>query len=1119
MECPNCQSTNRDDARFCDNCGVKLELECPACGALGPLGKNFCRACGHKFAEPDAETAARERQETPDAGTVRPAPESVTGRLRRPRSAVEGERKQVTVLFADIKGSTELVEAMDPEQVAKRMDPVLNAMMDAVHKHAGTVNKVQGDGIMALFGAPVAQEDHAVRGCAAALDMQASIAEMVDQGVIIRVGLNSGEVVVRAIGNDLSMDYDATGSTVHLAARMEQMAAPGTVLATADTARLARGYIETRSLGPTDVKGMSDPVEAHEIVGRSRARSRWDVMARRGLTQFVGRETAMAELSRACEQAAAGSGQIVAIVGEAGNGKSRLVHEFVHSETTQGWAIRTTGAVPQGGATPYLPLSGLLRSLFGIEDQDTHSVMVEKIERNIVDLDEELRVILPALHSVLDIPVVDEAWNSLEPPERRRRILDGVKALTMRRSQALPLLMVFEDLHWLDAETQTVLDNLVDALSGARILLLVTYRPEYQHHWSSKSYYNRIRVDPLTDDSSKQLLSSLIGDDPGLEPMKRLITDRTAGTPLFLEETVRALIETRVLLGEPGDLRLAANIDDVVIPASVHAVLASRIDRLRPEHKDLLQNASVVGRNVPVSLLVVLLNLPVDVLRTRLDDLQAAEFLYESRVVPNHEYTFKHALTQDVAYGSVLMEKRRVLHARLVAIIENEYSERIEEHLERLAHHALSGEIWDKAVKYCRQAGVKAMQRSAHREAAQLLERLLEALNHLPETRETREQAIDVRLELRAAYGATGEVEKMFAHLREARRLAKDFDDPVRRAWADILSMSVIENQRDLDADDTWMDKAYEVAKAVDDQPLLGMSSMVRGMAFNQQGRFRKTLETLEPHAEDFAARLRHERFGTTATWSILCLKLAAVAHAQLGEHGDAHAMALECQKIAHESKRPFDLGFACWAEGSGLLRHGDVGAALPVLEQGLGHCQSDDTRILFPAMAPWLAFAYALSGRSQEAKALTEQAWDRLKSGNLFWMHIWAFAPVGWTLLELDLVQEAIAAAEHIESYAKSHRLRAIEIESLRLSGQALARQGPDQFDKAEERLRRATAASRECGMLPELGQGYFCLSELYANSGHEEKARCHQADALKLFRELGMTYWADRMQAAVTT
>jgi class 3 adenylate cyclase/tetratricopeptide (TPR) repeat protein len=1030
-----------------------------------------------------------------------------TGKQDRQTRLIEGERKQVTVLFADIKGSTQLIEAMDPELAAKRMDPTVNAMKDAVRHHEGTVNKVMGDGIMALFGAPLAQEDHAVRACAAALDMQAAVAAMADLGVDIRVGLNSGEVIVRAIGNDMSMDYDATGTTVHLAARMEEMAAPGAILATAATARLAQGFIETQPLGARDVKGMSEPVEVHEIVGRGRVASRWDVMARRGLTRFVGRDSAMDELARACARAAGGSGQVVSVVGDAGNGKSRLVHEFVGSDATRGWAIRTASAAPDGADTPYLPLSGLLRSLFEIGDRDTPAVVAAKVERYVMELDAALRVVLPALHSVLDIPVNDVAWEILEPLERRHRIRDAFRALTMRRSQLMPLLLLFEDLHWLDAETQSVLDNLVDALSAARIMMIVTYRPEYRHQWSGKSFYSQIRVDPLSDASSDTLLSSLMGDNTGLQPVKRLIAERTAGTPLFMEETVRSLIESGALGGAPGDLRLSTDVDEVVIPASVHAVLASRIDRLAPEQKELLQTASVIGRGVPVALLDGLVETPADRIRTLLDDLQAAEFLFETRVVPNQEYSFKHALTQDVAYGGLLMERRRALHALLVGLIEDAHAERIEEHVERLAHHALMGEMWDKAVGYCRQAGSKAMQCSAHREAGQLLERFLGALAHLPHTRDNQAQAIDVRLELRAAYSATGDVEKMFAHLREARRLADAIDDPLRRAWADMFSMSVIESQRDLDWDaPRSIDKALGVASAAGDQPLLCMSTFVRGMASNQEGCFRETLAILVPHADDFAGPLRHDRFNTAATWSIISLSLVTVAETQLGEREAALAAARECQAIASESQRPFDLGIACWAEGSALLRLGDVDAALPVLERGLGLCQSENTRILHPVMAPWLAYALALSGRHEEAGALAEQAWRRLGPGNLFWMHIWAFAPIGWTFLELGLADEALIVAEHMGSYATTHCLDAVATEGLRIKSQALLRQGAGDSDAAEAYFRHAIDASEARGMQPEAAHSHAGLSKLLAACGRTDEADDHMSRARALFRAAGM-------------
>jgi class 3 adenylate cyclase len=703
------------------------------------------------------------------------------------RSALEGERKQVTVLFADLKGSTELIRDLDPEAAQRLLDPALQRMMDAVHRYEGTVNQVLGDGIMALFGAPVAHEDHAARACYAALAMQTALrryAEDVRRShgleMQARVGLNSGEVVVRAIGNDLHMDYSAVGPTTHLAARMEQLAMPGSIRLTATTLRLVEGLVQVNALGRFPVKGLAEPVAVFELVGASTIRRRLQASVARGLTRFVGRQQELLALQQAMERAGSGHGQIVAVVAEAGVGKSRLAYEFVHSHHTQGWRVLESASVSYGKATPYFPVIDLLRRYCHIDDGDDTRTIRAKVTGQVVTLDPALQDTLPALLSLLDAPPDDSPFLTLDPPQRRQRTLDGLKRVLLRESQVQPLLLVFEDLHWIDSETQALLNSFVESLPTARLLLLVNYRPEYQHGWGSKTYYTQLRLDPLPPGSADALLQALLGDDPSLEPLKQLLIARTEGNPFFLEESVRTLVETRGLVGERGAYRLAHALPTMQVPATVQAVLAARIDRLPPEEKRLLQTAAVIGTEVPLPLLDAIAELAEDGVQRGLAHLQAAEFLYEARLFPERAYTFKHALTHDVAYGSLLLERRRVLHARIVAALEALAPDPAAEQVERLAHHALRGEVWEKALAYCRQAGEKALARSASREAVGAFEWALRALPHLPETRATREQAIDLRLALRTALVPSGDFGRVLAVLHEAETLAAALDDPRR---------------------------------------------------------------------------------------------------------------------------------------------------------------------------------------------------------------------------------------------------------------------------------------------------------------------------------------------------
>src|SRR5215831_8823119 len=479
-------------------------------------------------------------------------------------------------------------------------------MMTAVHRYEGTVNQVLGDGIMALFGAPIAHEDHTLRACYAALTMQTAMREHMEavrhaHGIEmrIRVGLNSGEVVVRAIGNNLHMDYSAVGHTTHLAARMEQLATPGTIRLTAATLRLVEGLVRVHALGPIPVRGMTEPVEVFELVGASALR-RLQAAAARGLTRFVGREAEVAALRHALEQAGAGHGQVVAIVGEAGVGKSRLVYECVHAHYTQGWRVLESASVSYGKATPYFPVVDLLKRYAHVEDADEPRTIRAKVTGQVLTLDATLQDTVPALLWLLDVLPDDSPFRMLEPTQRRQRTLEALKRVLLRESQVQPLLLVCEDLHWIDTETQALLDSLVESLPTARLLLLVNYRPEYQHGWGSKTYYAQLRLDPLAPASADALLHALLGDAPGLEALKPLMIARTAGNPFFLEESVRTLVEIGVLVGESGAYRLAQALASIQVPATVQAVLAARIDRLPPEEKRLLQTAAVIGTEVPL---------------------------------------------------------------------------------------------------------------------------------------------------------------------------------------------------------------------------------------------------------------------------------------------------------------------------------------------------------------------------------------------------------------------------------------------------------------------------------------------------------------------------------------
>ncbi|HXU90638.1 MAG TPA: adenylate/guanylate cyclase domain-containing protein [Methylomirabilota bacterium] len=1109
MNCPRCAGRNQEDARFCEDCGARLELSCPSCGQPVTPGKKFCRSCG-------AAVAAEGTASSPSSYT----PKHLAEKILTSRAALEGERKQVTVLFADLKGSMELLADRDPEEARKILDPVLEQMMEAVHRYEGTVNQVMGDGIMALFGAPLAHEDHAVRACYAALRMQESLRRYAHDTrrshgveVQIRVGLNSGEVVVRAVGSDLRMDYTAVGQTTHLAARMEQLAPPGTVRLTAETMRLAEGYVEVRSLGLIPVKGLPDPIEVFELTGTGQARTRLQAAAIRGLTRFVGRDAEVEHLRRVLDRAAASHGQVVAIVGEAGVGKSRLTYEFTHSHRVQDWLILESSSVSYGKATNYLPVIDLLKRYFKIGDRDDHRDMHAKVLGRVLSLDRALESLLSPLLALLDVPVEDASWQALDPPQRRRRTLEAVKRLVLRESQVQPLLVVFEDLHWIDSETQAVLDSLVDSLGSARLLLLVNYRPEYQHGWGSKTAYSQMRLDALSTQHAGELLDVLLGADPSLGPLKELLVRR--GNPFFLEETIRTLVETRALEGVPGRYRLTQPLQSLQVPSSVQTILAARIDRLSSEDKRLLQTASVVGKDVPFALLRGIAELSDEALRGSLDRLQAAEFLYESSLFPDLEYAFKHALTHEVTYGSLLADRRRALHAAVVHAMESVYAGRLAEHVERLAHHALRGEAWDKAVTYFRQAGAKAAVRSAYREAVTCFEQALTALPRLPDTRERREQAIDLRFDLRTALLPLGQLENGLEYLREAEGLARTLDDPRRLAWASAYMISSCWLTGRLTDALAFAETAQAIAETLGDFQLRVVANQYLGAARWNVGDYQAATDLFRKVTESLKdGDLSRERFGQALLPSVFARRYLAHALAERGEFDQSIAEAQEGLRIAEAADHPFSLGQAYLALGYVHTVKGEFDQAVPLLERALAMSRDWNIRLLSPSCMGFLGYTYARSGRVEDGLALLAQAMAAFESGVATVFHSLVAAYSGEACILAGRWQEAHTHAARALTLTRQRGERGDEAYALRLLGEIHSHETPPDDASAEARYCAATALADRLGMRPLTAHCHLGLGKLYRRTDERERAREHFTSATTMYREMGMTYWLEKAQ-----
>jgi class 3 adenylate cyclase/tetratricopeptide (TPR) repeat protein len=1088
-------------------------VPCSNCGSSNPPGQKFCGSCGTALTEGSATTVPAPASYTP---------KHLAEKILTSKNALEGERKQVTVLFADLKGSLELLADRDPEEARKILDPVVERMMEAVHHYEGTVNQVMGDGIMALFGAPLAHEDHAVRACYGALRMQQRIARYAEElrrsqamDVQIRIGLNSGEVVVRAIGSDLRMDYSAVGQTTHLAARMEQLARPGTTLLTANTLALVEGFVEVESLGPLPVKGLSEPVETYALVRASPVRSRLQALAVRGLTRFVGRDAEIESLRHALERARGGHGQVAAVVGEPGVGKSRLFWEFTHSHRTAGWLVLESGSASYGKATPYLPLIEFLRTYFQIEPRDDPRKMREKVTGKMLTLDEALRPALPALLALLDVSGEDAEWRALDPRQRRQRTLQALRHLILRESQVQPLCLVFEDLHWIDTETQAFLDGLVDSLPTARIFLLVNYRPEYQHAWGNKTYYTQLRLDPLAPASADELLSALLGPDRSLVLLKRNLVARTEGNPFFLEETVRTLVETKALVGGRGAYRLATSLPDIQVPPTVQAVVAARIDRLPEEDKRLVQCASVIGETVPLALLIVVSEMSEADLRHGLSRLQAAEFLYETRLFPDLEYTFKHGLTYQVAYNSLLHERRSALHATIAGAMETLYTERIMEHVDRLAHHAFRGERWDRAVGYLRLAGARAVARSANREAVSYFEHALAALGHLPDTPTTLEQTIDLRCDLRNVHLSLGEHDRILEHLRAAEPLAETLNDQRRLGrvlgYLSTYFWLTVNYSRALGHGE----RALAIARALDDLPFQAEVNQRLAFVYHARGEYDRALELARWNIEALTGdRAREARTGPnltvvlSRTWLARCLS-------EQGEFAAAVAHAEEAVRLAESVTGSDSLAQACDALGFVYLHKGDLDRAIAPLDRALGICRTTGITLYLPWAVSHLGLTYALGGRFAEALPLLEEAMECrnsfLPSDSFFRGSL----AEGYFLA--GRVEDAIPLVQRALTFTRERGERGQEAWSLRLLGEIYSHAHAPNVEQARNPYDEARAIADTLGMRPVVAHCHLGLGKLYHRTGDGAKGQEHLTTAARMYREMDMGFWLARAEAAL--
>ena len=1096
-----------DDAYLAD---VKEELLYAHASSLEDDGRGFVWR-----GEEDAIATVTPTTSHPQSPSTY-TPQHLAERIRAEQQAMEsrgvtdGERKTITALFADLKGSTALIEGLDPEDARAIIDPALQLMMDAVHRYDGYVAQALGDGIFALFGAPIAHEDHPQRAVYAALRMQEEMRGYADtlreQGrppLLMRVGLNTGEVVVRSIRkDDLHADYVPVGHSTNLAARMEQLAAPGSILVSEYTHKLTDGYFAFKDMGKTQIKGVDEPLNVYEVTGAGPLRTRLQVSARRGLTRFVGRHNEMKQLQAALDQAKAGHGQIVGVMGEPGLGKSRLFHEFKLTSQSECLVLEAF-AVSHGQNSPYLPLIELLKEYFQIEPTDDERQRQSKIMGQVLTLDRSLEDTLPYLFALLGIADEESSLKQMDAQVRRQRTFEALKKLFLRENLNQPLIVVVEDLHWIDSETQGFLDALTDSVASANVLLLVNYRPEYRHEWSQKIYYTQLRLTPLGKAEAGEFLTFLLGNEDSLSALKPLILEKTDGTPFFMEEVVQTLAEEGSLVGKQGHYQLETTPSALSISSTVQGVLAARIDRLAPDEKALLQQLAVIGRQFPASLVKQVVSQSEADLYRLLASLQAKEFLYEQPAFPESEYLFKHALTQDVAYGTVLQEQRKALHERTGQALEILYEEKVEDHYSDLAHHYSQSANTEKAVEYLYLAGQQAVQRAAYDEAVSFLTQGLALLQTLPETLGRVRQELQLQKILGQALQVTKgmaspEVEQTYT---QALALCQQGQEPQQflPVLGALCTLYLV--RADLEGARERAEQCLVLAQQTGDSALLLLAHSALGLTCYFQGdlssareQFEQGIQLYDP--QQHAAHSALYPYGMDA--GALCLSQEAPLLCHLGYPDRGEERLQEGFALAQASD-PYTLAATSYNAACYHLYRREGRMAQERAEAVIALSQEYE----FPY---WGAWATTVRGWAWAVQGQGEAGIAEIERGMVGWQDTGARVGQGWAL---TLLGETYATAGRIADGLKAldEAIRDpstpfFKAEAYRLRGELLLQQGAAESE-AEISFRQAIdIACKQAAKSFEL-RAATSLARLWQGQGKVAEARELLAPAYNWFTE----------------
>ena len=1063
-------------------------MSCQVCLSTLKVGDLYCSSCG---------AVVPEHPPTPQVAEV--------------RSRIAGERKYLTVLCADLQRSTDLIAGLDPEAAISRLEPALVAMRTAVRRNRGIVSKEGGDGLIALFGAPHADDNHAVMACHAAAELVRRIKLLNDPALQVRVGVHSGYVVAHVIEADFSSIYEAGGPAVHLVKRLEGAAQAGQVLVSESCQNLSAGLVTFKALPPKRLEGFSSPVPCHELVEIS-GLTRWRARSTKGLSAFVGRMEETSLLERAARDIGP-SGQIVALVGTAGIGKSRMAHEFVSTLRQKNWQVLEAEGNPLEQAVPYALLKKLLQSAVQAAD----IAPADRFAAANGPAPPHSDLWPAALCSVLDQPVSDPRWNDLEPLLRRRAIIDAVRRTVDSVIATRPTILLLEDLHWIDGQSETAIEALMSLTANRPLLVLLTWRTEDTPGWLARLDVRRIWLRSLDVAAANALLDDLLGRAPELDALKANILRHTGQIPLFIEEVARQLINRGVLGAGAGGLAARTQWDALEIPPTVQGVIASRIDRLPKEDKALLQLASVVGPRISPPLLTEVTGMPAAQLQSRLWSLEILDFLVESKWLAAPEYEFAHDLIREVAYDSVLRQQREELHRRVLTALEGQSRGQEEDLAEALCHHAVKAQDWVKAASYGQMAARKALARSAFRDATGYFQSAIDAVDRLEASAEREQRAIDLRIEARLALAPLGSIEQWFGLCRDAEARSEKIGDEQRRL-ASLVAKAVALNFYGAPVEAvTAGEKAVALARSLADTAWHGYAEYVLGQAYFISGRFRDAELHLDQAIVRLAKAPGNVPPGTTGTsLLVLCHMLKAILYASTGDYDDSEQCSRQAGDLAETSGRPYDIIAADYGRGLVQMSHGDLEDAEKALDEAALLSRENEVRLFLPLVLCALGNLYLQRGQASKAKEILVEAKSEAEGLGHSTSVVLASAYLASAIAQLGDVRRGLEMARACQAGAKQNGYQTIEALAHFAEAGILSLQGASAAAEAIAQLERTVEIATALGTKPLLAQAKGALARLLAAAGRKSEAQDELGQAIELFAMSKMTVQLERAKLA---